>query len=275
MKTTKIYAMLSIIILMCACEKFTTEESKSSENGENGNVTLHLTSCEGVERISFGIFKNGEKVKIIQQTISDNDFGTIHPTLSPGFYELVVIAHNGIANCTLSSPEKITFANNKVTDTFYYYDTLNVDEDSNTQKDIPLQRAVGMFRLHINDEIPTTAHTIKFYYTGGSSTFNAKTGTGCVNSRQTETREMATTQKDYDIYTFPHEGDRKLKITITVYDNYGNTLVNTTWQNVPITRDHITQYSGDLFTGTETNPQESQITFRFNPKWEGYDNYNF
>lgn len=275
MKTTKIYAMLSIIILMCACEKFTTEESKSSENAENGNVTLHLTSCEGVERISFGIFKDGEKKKTVHQSMSDNDFGTIHPALSPGIYELVVIAHNGKANCTISSPEKITFANNKVTDTFYYYDTLNVDEDSNTQKDIPLQRAVGMFRLHINDEIPTTAHTIKFYYTGGSSTFNAKTGLGCVHSRQTEIREMTTTQKDYDVYTFPQEGDSKLKMTITVLDAYGSTLANVTWQDIPITRDHITQYSGALFTNTGSDLQESQITFRFNPKWEGYDNYDF
>lgn len=267
--------MLSIIILMCACEKFTTEESKSNEDAEKGNVTLHLTSCEGAERASFGIFKAGVKVKTIHQSQSDNNFGTIHPTLSPGIYELVVIAHNGKANCTISSPEKITFANNKVTDTFYYYDTIEVDDTPNTQKEITLKRAVGMFRLHVNDEIPTSAHTIKFYYTGGSSTFNAKTGLGCVHSRQTESREMATTQKDYDAYTFPQEGDCKLKMTITVLDAYENTFVNINWQNIPITRDHITQYSGDLFTNTGSDQQESQIIFRFNPKWGGYYNYDF
>lgn len=47
-----------------------------------------------------------------------------------------------------------------------------------------------MFRLVIKDEIPEQAKKIKFYYTGGSSTLNAKTGYGCVNSKQTEILDL-------------------------------------------------------------------------------------
>lgn len=83
------------------------------------------------------------------------------------------------------------------------------------------KRVVAKFRLVVKDPTPEDVKTMKFYYTGGSSTFNALTGYGCVNSKQTELRsvkESAYTEESYyDIYTFPHdpEESKKLKVDIS------------------------------------------------------------
>ena len=41
----------------------------------------------------------------------------------------MVIAHNGEGAATITSEEKVTFPNNKVTDTFYYYGDLVVTSE--------------------------------------------------------------------------------------------------------------------------------------------------
>ena len=65
----------------------------------------------------------------------------------------------------------MTFPNNKVTDTFFYYGDLVVGTEKQSY-DLTLTRAVAMFRLVLtDDEIPSTVAKLKFYYLGGSSTF--------------------------------------------------------------------------------------------------------
>ena len=78
-------------------------------------------------------------------------------------YQLVVIAHNGEGSATITSTEKVTFPNNKVTDTFYYYGDLIVTSEVQSY-DLTLTRAVAMFRLVLtDDEIPSSVTKFKFY----------------------------------------------------------------------------------------------------------------
>lgn len=274
MKTIKSLTLASLILLMCSCEKFTTESENVSEASATNNVSLQVTENEAVktacQRLSFGIFKVDEKIKTVNQTLDDTDFGTAHLSLSPGTYRIVAIGHNGSGNCTISSPEKVTFYNNKMTDTFSYYGTIEVNDGENTSETLTLKRAVAMFRLHITDSIPSNAKRIKFYYTGGSSTLNATTGYGCVNSKQTETFDMSSTQKDYEIYTFPHEDGKKLKIVVSVLDDNGTTIVSKTFEDVTVTQNYITKYSGKLFDDvTSGDSGNIDIDFVFNPEWAG------
>lgn len=124
-----------------------------------------------------------------------------------------------------------------------------------------------MLMLHIKDAIPTTAKSIKFYYTGGSSTLDATTGYGCVKSRQTEEREINPQQKDYTIYTFPHSSGKKLHITITVYNQKGETIVTKELKDVEIKQNNVTTCSLNLFGGKEDG---SSIDVTFDPTWDGY-----
>ena len=153
----------------------------------------------------------------------------------------MVIAHNGEGSATITSTEKVTFPNNKVTDTFYYYGDLVVTSEVQSY-DLTLTRAVAMFRLVLTDEeIPSTVTKFKFYYTGGSSTFSPSAGYGCVNSKQTEIRAVADGVTTFDIYTLPHtEEDVLTKLTVTALDANDNTVKERVFENVPVTRNQIT-----------------------------------
>lgn len=270
MRKTFLITLTIFALTLISCEKFALEESvDTGETSEsNGNVTLQITEAEisHFKRITYSIFRNGGKVKNINQQSPSSTFGAATFALTEGDYQAVVIGHNGEGNATVSSPEKITFYKNKTTDTFCYYESFHVTED-NLRKDITPHRVTGMFVLHIKDAIPSTAKTIKFYYTGGSSTLNATTGYGCVNSRQTEEREMNPQQKDYRIYTLPHSDAKKLHIIITVYDQQGNTITKKDLKDVEIKQNNQTICSLNLFDGEEDG---STADFYFDPTWEGY-----
>ena len=280
MKSVSMYAML-VMLLMTSCEKFATEEpGNKNGNEENGNVNIQVRNVENDDLgslLSLGIFHIDQKTKVIHQSQESSGFGHFSMSLSPNTYRMVAIAHQGTGNCTISSPEKITFPSNKLTDTFYYYSTLEV-EDEDIRQEISLSRATSMFTLHINDSIPKNAKRIKFYYTGGSSTLDATTGYGCVNSRQTEIQDVHTEQHDYSVYTFPHEDGKKLKIVITVLDAEAKSIAELTLQDVAMKRNQITRYSGNLFHGTPSGSiteDGNGFEFTFKDSWEGETHYTF
>ena len=151
-----------------------------------------------------------------------------------------------------------------MTDTFYYYGDLVVTSEVQSY-DLTLTRAVAMFRMVLtDDEIPSTVTKFKFYYTGGSSTFSPSAGYGCVNSKQTEIRTVADGVTTFDIFTLPHtEEDVLTKLTVT-------------FENVPVTRNQITRYTGSFF-GSGGSGQTSDGTFRLtaDPDWDSVNGYTF
>ena len=142
------------------------------------------------------------------QKAGDTNFGSVGLSLQEGTYTIVAIAHNGEGNCTITSPTKVTFPNNKMTDTFCYCGTLDVGEGGISET-LEMKRVVAMMRLTVTDAIPNGVARLKFYYTGGSSTLNPRTSFGCVNSKQTEYRSVIDGNGQpisvYEIYTAPHE----------------------------------------------------------------------
>ena len=195
--------------------------------------------------------------------------------LAAGTYKLVVIAHSGDGSATITSTEKVTFPNNKVTDTFYYYGDLVVTDAMQTH-DLNLTRAVAMFRLVLTDEvIPSNVTKMKFYYTGGSSTFSPADGYGCVNSKQTEMRDVTPGVKTFDIFTMPHTEEDVLKITVTALDANENTVKEQVFEDVPITRNQVTSYSGIFFSGGSSQQSDGNFHFTADPDWDNVNNYSF
>lgn len=196
--------------------------------------------------------------------------------LTKGKYAVLVVAHNGDGNASLSNPEKVTFKDNKITDTFYYYKVIDVEEDSNF--DMTMKRVVAKFRLVVKDTTPEDVKTMKFYYTGGSSTFNALTGYGCVNSKQTELRsvkESAYTEESYyDIYTFPHdpEESKKLKVDISALSSASSSsaLFSKTISNVAISPNKFICYKGYFFSADPDNSHE--FTLSTTDEWQYEEN---
>ena len=286
----KKYLLIALALLVAACEKPVFDEDIVSM--KEANVILHMTQyelesfgtraatdiTELCSRLNVAIFDaDGTKVKTVAQKEGDAGYGTVALTLAAGTYQLVVIAHNGEGSATITSTEKVTFPNNKVTDTFYYYGDLVVTSEVQSY-DLTLTRAVAMFRLVLTDEdIPSNVARLKFYYTGGSSTFSPSAGYGCVNSKQTEYRTIAPGLSVFDIYTLPHtEDDVLTKLTVTALDANDNTIKERVFENVPVTRNQITRYTGSFF-GNGGSGGSSDGTFRLtaDPDWDSVNGYTF
>lgn len=272
--------------LLLSCEKALIDSNISTEEArvvfrvvsytQEPFNTSHVRQApvrieEVCSRISFAIFEGSTKVKSINQTKGSTDFGTLSLTLPKGNYRLVAIAHNGTGAATISSPDKISFPNNKCTDTFYICQDFSVSD--NSEYDITMKRATAMFCFIIEDSIPKQVDKMKFYYTGGSSTLDATTGFGCVNSKQTEYREindeMGRKGMEFNVFTFPHAIEDTLKMTITALTSSEVTVKERTFATIPVKLNYITRYSGTFFD-TITSEGDLDIHFQADTTWIQY-----
>ena len=177
------YLLFFLMTGMASCQMpILDEEDIVSE--KDANIILHFVQYEtsplsplqeargtrsatGIteicSRLNIALFDaEGTKVKTVAQKEGDASYGTVALSLAAGTYRLVVIAHNCDGSATITSTEKVTFPNNKVTDTFFYYGTLVVT-DALQSYDLTLTRAVAMFRLVLTDEsVPSKVAKLKF-----------------------------------------------------------------------------------------------------------------
>lgn len=274
--------MLAVLIL-CGCEKMVIDNDVYSKGDNGGNVTLHITQTEDATRssvisdvcgrLNVAVFDaGGQKVKAIAQTVADAGFGSVSMSLAAGNYTVVAIGHNCTGSATITSANKVTFPNNKVTDTFSYFGRLIVTGDRQ-DVDIRMKRAVAMIRLHLTDEMAAMNDVaqFKFYYLGGSSTFSPSTGYGCVNSKQTEYRAFSD-DGVYCLYTLPHSANDVLtKMTVTALDASDNALGEIIIENVPVTVNKITDCTGNVRGGSGS----ITATITVDADWAGVSNYTY
>lgn len=315
----RISMFLTMALVALSCERVVFNEMTDGqqESDEDGvQVTLRVNRLEGslsmnataetravvdvadlCSRLNFVVYQDGEKVKGINQSVSDDDFGTVSLTLAKGTYQLLVLAHSGKSNPTLSDPTKIAFTNTGTyySDTFYYYGELEVGDDEGQIHNLSLERAVSMFRLVITDEKPANIQKIRIYYTGGSGTLNAVTGFGCVDSKQYVMYDVSemTSPIELEAYTFLHDAEGSLFINVTAYSNEG-VEQERAFEAVPMKRNYITQYSGPFFTGSNPdtpvvpdnpdNPDnpgggggeaDGQLSVKLDADWGGQSDYTF
>lgn len=272
-------------VLLCGCEKVVIDDDAHNGSDIDGNVVLHVAPSSDATRsvttalsdvcgrLNVAVFDtDGQKVKSVSQTVTDAGFGSVALSLPAGVYTLVAIGHNCTGSATITSPEKVTFPNNKVTDTFTYCGRLTVT-GSRQEVSISLQRAVAMVRLRLDDDLAPMANVtqFKFYYIGGSSTFSPSSGFGCVNSKQTEYRTFSD-DGVYCLYTLPHDAiDVLTRLTVTALDAGDNIVGECTIENVPVTVNRITDCTGTIAGGKGA----VTTTILVNPEWDGIDNFTF
>ena len=254
-----------------------------SKGDNGGNVTLHITQTDGATRssvlsdvcgrLNVAVFDaGGQKVKAIAQTVADAGFGSVSLSLTAGSYTVVAIGHNCTGSATITSADKVTFPNNKVTDTFSYFGRLTVTGDRQ-DVDIKMKRVVAMIRLHLTDEVSKMDDVaqLKFYYIGGSSTFSPSAGYGCVNSKQTEYRAYSD-DGVYCLYTLPHAANDVLtKMTVTALDAGDNALGEFIIEDVPVAVNKITDCTGNVRGGSGS--VTAKITV--DADWSGVNNYTY
>lgn len=282
-KFTYILSLLILSAIFTCCTRYELEEGSVVGNGKNRlKLTLSpfeksdfdvnpssravVSISEVCTIINFAVFdSNGKKVATMNQNSGNSNFGTFTADLNDGEYDIVIVAHSTAGNATISKLDSIRFTDNKLSDTFSYHEHISLK--GNLTKEISMKRCVAMFRLQLTERIPQNIKQLKFYYTGGSSTLNAITGFGKVNSRQTEIREVpekayTSANNIFAVYTIPHSTDDELKMTISAIVEEGTTeYEETVFENVPVTQGQITTFSGNIFHTDIDNPSSAPIQY--------------
>ena len=302
-------SLMATVLLLTSCEKASFDETPTPvkpQPDENRDdlitLTFTVTQIESAafantnehsraaavgevcSRVNLALYKpDGERVKMINQKSDDANFGQISFTVAAGTYRLVVLAHSCDGNATTTALNKITFPNNKVTDTFYYSTEFSATSDLSQQ--LVLRRITAMVRLVVKDAIPENVKRMKFYYTGGSSTLDGATGLGCVNSKQTEYRDISAAERNggatFEVYTMPHDVSGQLKLTVSALDAVDNVVKELVLDEVPVTVNTISEYTGSLFTSNDDDDkgdggsEAPGFTLMVEEKWETVNSYSF
>ena len=255
-----------MVFTFIACEKALMAEDSDTSGDKNGNLRVRVfqieqtpfgsltraAASEVCTRLNFLIYNtDNSRAKMVNQTSSDKNFGTVSFQLDEGDYQLVVVGHSGSGNPTSTNPLKIQFTNaTGFTDTFLSSDDITVKAEDPLEIDVTLVRIVALCRFCLTDDIPADVRKMQFYYTGGSGAFDAYTGLGSMNSKQTVTFDVSDgSQKQFDLYTFLHEESDNIALKVTALDASGNVLYERDF-DVPMQQNHITWLTGAFFIGS-------------------------
>ena len=261
---------LMMLLAFVSCEKvdFSSEnDSPSSPQSLPSDANLILkVVAEGTRgeempwtTLNFVVYQSGQKVKAVTQHVGDGQFGEVGMKLTPGTYQVMVLAHSSASNPSQSDPANVKFENSDgFSDTFGAYTEIVVGETPQTHE-ISVSRMTAMVRFKTKDVKPSEAKRIRFYYTGGSRAINLLTGYGVDASQQTVFFDLpdSLTGKtlQFELYTFPRTDDAKLKLLVSIF-NANDDLIGypgapsgiRTIEDIPVKRNQITECSGYLFT---------------------------
>ena len=292
-----LFAVL-IVFAVFACEKAIISD-KNESGATKGNLRVSVFQIEKtpfesltrssdgavtrtgqaasavVTRLNFAIYDmSGTRLKQVNQTSDMADFGHASFQLEEGTYQLVVVGHSSGGNPTMTDPTCIKFTNSQgYTDTFLFFSEVTIGEEA-VNYQVSLDRIVARCSFVLTDEtIPSDVKKMRFYYTGGSGAFDATTGLGCVASKQDVKFDVTSTQKQFDLYTFLHDTEGTIHLTVTALDNADNVLYERTF-DVPMEQNHITWLSGTFFNGSGSS--STTITdVTVNTDWAGETHLTF
>lgn len=281
-----------VVVALSSCEKIVFSEDEQATGDKNGNLRVSVfeiektpfasltrgTASEASEactRLNFAIYnKDGSRAKQVNQTSDKSGFGTASFQLDEGVYQLVVLGHSASGNPTMTNPAKIQFTNaTGYTDTFLHSEEITIGEEP-VDMQVALDRIVSLCRVVITDDYPAEVAKMQFYYTGGSGAFDAYTGYGSVNSKQTVTFSVADGQKQFDLYTFLHEDSNNIALKVTALDASGNELYNREF-DVPMEVNHITWLKGAFFDGGSSSSSITVTGVTVNTEWAGQTYLDF
>ena len=286
MKTLRLFCCYLIAaITLTACEKAVLPDKQ-------GNVTLTfavtqsdrptrgtVTIGDYFTKLNVMLFDaDGQKVfdKVRTQLATDDDFGTLSAALHAGTYTVVAVGHSSAVSATIKSSQMVQFTakdGQKLTDTFCYCGQVTVS-DTPEQFQLKMHRVCAMVEVVATDaDVPDGFARVVIGYTGGSANFNPTTFEGTTKSTQSEARLKA---ERYQVFTFPYLSDTGvLKMTLSMQTADGTVMAQKVIEEVPVTRNRITRYTGHLFDDTPGEITQTGFGFTVDADWDGIDDYMF
>ena len=292
-KKTKIMKQLYYFCAICAiCVTITSCEKPliDPDAQEDGNVVLTFQpttkdttrgNVTAFNKLNVQMFDaDGEKVfdQVKTQEKGDADFCTMSLKLTSGTYTVVAVGHSSARSANIKSPESVQFTasdGEKLTDTFCACQQITVSGDHDAFQ-LQMFRVGAMIQFCFTDEKPPVNWThVRIDYTGGSANFNPQTLEG--NTKSTQSERRATNQMHiYQCFTFPYMSTScYLKMTVTGLDMDGTTIRKRVFENVPVTRNRITTFTGRFFVDGDGEFTQSDFGFVIHTDWDGEEEYKF
>ena len=288
MKAKIICAICAICVTFLSCEKPILPDGTT--DGDVVRLTFQPVSQDMTRsalnpsayfsKLNIQIFdKDGAKVfdKVKTQTKDDDDFCTLSVKLSEGTYTVVAVGHSSTISATIKSPTVCQFTasdGEKLTDTFCHCSTLTIS--GGAQYTLPMYRAGAMIQFCLTDSVvPESFAYFLMEYTGGSANFNPTTLEGITKSSQSEKR-IRNDLMIHQAYTFPYMAKScTLKMTVSALDSQGAVIRKRVFEEVPVTRNRITTYTGHFFEDGDGQFTQSDFSFVINADWDGEDFIEF
>jgi hypothetical protein len=288
-------AMKNLFCFVCWCVAsvlFTSCEKQIISDDEE-MVTLKFTptfrdvTTRGVDaanyfsKLNIQMFDaDGNKVwdKVKTQTKDEEGFGTLSIKIKPGTYWIVAVGHSSTVSATIKSPEVVQFTasdGEKLTDTFCHCSQIVVGSVA-ADYTLPMYRVGAMIQFVLTDTtVPDNFAYFLMEYTGGSANFNPTTLEGITKSSQSE-RRIRNSMNTHQAYTFPYMATScTLKMTVSGVDADGTVIRKRVFENVPVTRNRITTYTGKFFEDGDGEFTQSDFGFVVHADWDGEEHHTF
>ena len=276
-----IFSLLALLLV--ACEKDIKGSNWDSEVVLTFQPTYQTraTGTTAFTKLNVMLFdQDGNRVfdKVKTQTASDDDFLQMSMKLTEGTYWVVAVGHSSKNSATIKSTEAVQFTaseGEKLTDTFCHCSQITVS-GSSANFTLPMYRAGAMIQFVLTDsQVPDNFAYFLMEYTGGSANFNPSTLEGITKSTQSE-RRIRNSLNTHQAYTFPYmAASCQLKITVSALDAEGTVIRKRTFEDVPVTRNRITTYTGHFFEDGDGEFTQSDFGFVVHADWDGEDFYMY
>ena len=206
----------------------------------------------------------GALTNTIHQTSEDAGFGTVSLQADYGSHQLYFVASRGTTP-TISATT-ITWV--KPSDTFWGSLALDVAPGMSPTQSVALARVATRLRIAVTDEVPATlaqfAITPAHWYYGIDYT----TGEPVGDQQTARTIDVpssyigTTGQLAMNIYGLCPATDYTTDVAVSALTQDGSPLATLTLSDVPLRRNRVTSYSGQLFG------HAGMLTVSLNDAWE-------
>ena len=238
-----------------------TQETMGAKSRVQTRATVPISNV--VTRLDLWVFEGDAAKAVTQtaavgeshQTTADADFGSFSLMLDKNkTYTLYAVGHKESGPASIASGV-VSFPDAKKLNTLVYSQSFTPSKT--TTLNCVMQRAVGMFRVVMKDEIPSEVKKIEIVAGKTPTQWDFPLQSGI--TPRTDDYDVSWTtwgmDKDngttaFSIYILGSDTETKYSVTVNATDADGNILKTHTFTDVPIRNNYRTIYTGNFFRDT-------------------------
>ena len=223
----------------------------------------NLSECKQITELEVALFPEGkDTMYLVTQFSTDKNFGQVKLYMPKGNYKMVAIAAatknpSKDNKVSIKSENEVVFPKNEVTDMFYTYQSIFVNDGEEVQNhDCTLKRGVTVLQLDSRQEPrPDYIKAFKYQISGNcGNVFDPSTGHCLKADPLTHTYDISGDKYKgstlrFTIYFFLGDDDvSDIKLTTQSVDTYDKTVKDLSFENVHMVQGKMTIYKGPFLS---------------------------